>query len=170
MDMSQFIEKTIEQTQTTFEKLPDIDLYMDQVIEYLAKHCSADEYGDKISGAMINNYIKDKILPRTIGKRYGKIHLACLMMIARLKSVLTVKDIGLLVGDFDEENISEYFDVFQEILFTNTNEIKNKIPSETENMKYTALEFAVSAYVNKMACEMILEQIGKNKENNDVDD
>lgn len=158
MDMNQFMEKTVEQTKTTFDKLPDIDLYMDQVIEYLSKQCSSDGNNDKISGAMINNYIKDKILPRANGKKYGKIHLAFLMMTARLKQVLTVKDIGLLISDLEEDEVSEYFDSFQEILFKNIEELKNKIPSDKDDLKLAALEFATAAYVNKIACEKLLEK------------
>lgn len=163
MNMEQFIEKTGEQTKTNFDKLPDIDLYMDQVIEYLARQCSCSEDGDKMSGAMINNYIKDKILPRTNGKRYGRVHLACLIMIARLKQVLTVKDIGALISELSEDDINEYFNAFQGILFKNTEELKNKIPSEDDDLRLMALDFAAAAYVNKTACEILLDMIDERK-------
>ena len=71
---------------------------MDQVIEYLKRQCASGTDNDALSGAMINNYIKDKILPRTNDKRYNKEHLAYLIIISRLKQVLPVKDIGIILS------------------------------------------------------------------------
>ena len=55
-ELNEFINKISSQTDISYDRLPDIDLYMDQVIEYLTKQCSTDTGNDKISGAMINNY------------------------------------------------------------------------------------------------------------------
>lgn len=46
--------------------LPDIDLYMDQVITYLEKQLSVFSRNDDeklITPAMINNYVKNEIIP-----------------------------------------------------------------------------------------------------------
>ena len=58
------INGLIDQTSLTYDRLPDIDLYMDQVIEYLSRSSFSARENDKISPAMINNYIKDGLLPR----------------------------------------------------------------------------------------------------------
>lgn len=79
------INKLIDQTAISYDRLPDIDLYMDQVIEYLSRQSVSSRENDKISSAMINNYIKDGLLPRANDKKYSREHLAYLMMISRLK-------------------------------------------------------------------------------------
>ena len=47
---------------------------------------------------MVNNYIKDGVVPRAEGKRYHAEHLAYLTMVCVLKQVLAVKDAALLTG------------------------------------------------------------------------
>ena len=48
------INKLIDQTAISYDRLPDIDLYMDQVIEYLSRQSVSSRENDKISSAMIN--------------------------------------------------------------------------------------------------------------------
>lgn len=81
------------------EDIPNIDLYMDQVTTFmdkcLAQYKRYDE--DKVlTKTMINNYTKAKIFPAPIKKKYSRTHLMLLIMIYHLKSVLSIKDIGIL--------------------------------------------------------------------------
>ena len=81
------------------EDIPNIDLYMDQVTTFmdkaLGKHKRFEE--DKIlTKTMINNYTKAKIFPAPIKKKYSKTHIMLLIMIYHLKSVLSIRDIGVL--------------------------------------------------------------------------
>ena len=46
-----------------WESLPDIDLYMDQVVSYLPRQ-SVGGKAPSMTPAMINNYVKDGLLPR----------------------------------------------------------------------------------------------------------
>lgn len=111
------INGLIDQTSLTYDRLPDIDLYMDQVIEYLSRSSFSARENDKISPAMINNYIKDGLLPRANDKKYSREHLACLLMIARLKQTLSVKDTGLLLkSDIADGSIEDYFNGFQHLV------------------------------------------------------
>lgn len=59
-----------------WESLPDIPLYMDQVVSYLARQLISFGEGDSLTPAMINNYIKDGLLARANGKKYDQEHLA----------------------------------------------------------------------------------------------
>lgn len=60
----------------TWDELPIIDLYMDQVMILLSKHLSifsAVSNDDKIiTHTMINNYVKQKIIPAPIKKNIPK--------------------------------------------------------------------------------------------------
>jgi len=48
--------------------LPDIPLYMDQVVGYLSRQTAAFGEGDGLTPAMINNYIKDGLVERTLDR------------------------------------------------------------------------------------------------------
>ena len=72
-----------------WEALPDIDLYMDQVVSYLPRQ-SVGGKAPSMTSAMINNYVKDELLPRACGKRYHKEHLIYLTAIGLLKNALSL--------------------------------------------------------------------------------
>ena len=75
-----------------WKQLPEIALYMDQVLLVLGtvlEPLSAD-----ITAAMINNYVKMKLTPPPEKKKYGREHLAWFLMICLLKKVLTMTEIA----------------------------------------------------------------------------
>lgn len=91
----------IHKAPAEWAQLPDIGLYMDQVITYLERQLELfimAESENLITPSMINNYAKSKIVPRTEGKKYGKEHIALLLTVFTLKRVLSVQDMGSLVG------------------------------------------------------------------------
>ena len=58
-----------------WEELPDLSLYMDQLISYMPRQLIPTETeGDPLTAAMVNNYIKAGLLPRAEGKRYSRVH------------------------------------------------------------------------------------------------
>ena len=65
-----------------WDDLPDIELYMDQVVSILEKNLSVFSNGEKlITPSMINNYVKQKIVKPPVKKRYDKMHLAYLFVV-----------------------------------------------------------------------------------------
>lgn len=84
-----------------WNELPEIDLYLDQVVNYLEKYLSqySTNKEDKIiTKTMINNYVKQGIMPAPEKKKYGKSHIAYLMVICVLKQVYSINDIGKLIS------------------------------------------------------------------------
>jgi len=83
-----------------YEQLPTISLYKDQVVEELDRYTKPLRTGDgdqAITAAMINNYVKQHLIPPPVKKRYDREHLARLYCICLLKQVFTISEIrGLL--------------------------------------------------------------------------
>lgn len=100
-EMNQWCQQLNEYHLPRWEELPDIELYMDQVVTLLEKHIfSLSFQSDKlITSAMINNYVKLGLMPKPEKKRYNRTHLAYLMVITLLKQVLTITEIkdGILL-------------------------------------------------------------------------
>ncbi len=166
--IKEVIEKLISQTTLSYDRLPDIDLYMDQVIEYLSRQSISQRENDKISSAMINNYIKDGLLPRATDKKYSREHLAFLIMIARLKQTLSVKDTGILLkSETDGRDVAEYFDAFQSEVAKTASDFEGSLPNDEEELSKVAMRLAITGYVNKIVCELILarlsEKVGANE-------
>ena len=88
-----------------WEELPKLDLYMDQVLFYIndtlaflivctSENGKKSKFDDKlITAAMINNYVKQGLIPKPEKKRYNREQLAYLMVYVLLKQVLPLTDI-----------------------------------------------------------------------------
>lgn len=150
-----------EDRPVAWENLPDIDLYMDQVVGYLARQ-SVGGKEPSITSAMINNYVKDGLLPRACGKRYHREHLAYLTAVGLLKNVLTVKDMKLLLGSTVKEGEEEAF--YGHLLKLTDDAFRGVDSSLAEDVTEEALaeaamEFALASCAAKTACEQLLNVI-----------
>ena len=79
-----------------YEDLPELELYMDQVMKYLDKqlYIFQTSTSDKqITTSMINNYVKGEVVPATIAKKYSKEHLAVIQEVCTLKQVLSIAEV-----------------------------------------------------------------------------
>lgn len=78
-----------------WEELPNIDYYMDQVIEYISKYVEifCSDNSKMITPSMINNYVKLGLLPAPNKKKYSKNHIAMLLIITIIKQVTLISDI-----------------------------------------------------------------------------
>ena len=144
-----------------WDSLPDLSLYMDQVVGYMTRHligCSAE---DRLTSAMVNNYIKDGHLPRAEGKRYAKAHLAYLTQLCALKTVLPVKDAGFLVNYGDETDVETRYEDFRTVLDAALKDTADRLPADCsrEELPALALELALRSYADKLACQRIIATI-----------
>lgn len=103
-----------------WEELPDIELYMDQVITLIERYLfplvdpQENEKNKVITSAMINNYVKLGIMPKPYKKRYERMHLAHLIVITILKQVIMIPEIkeGIYLQSIVSGNIESAYDLF----------------------------------------------------------
>ena len=97
------------------EKIPEIDLYMDQVTSFMEEHLRKAKRNpeDKaLTKTMINNYAKNNLLPPPVKKKYSKEHLILLLFIYYYKNLLSFHDIEQLdIGDGSQtiQNVVQSF-------------------------------------------------------------
>lgn len=145
-----------------WDTLPDLDLYMDQVISMLSRTQLAPEGSQKLTAAMVNNYVKEGLLPRSKGKRYDRDHLALLQIFVALKEIVTVKDAGTLLNAYTApEHVADSYNRLAAMLGSELDHMAEALPhSESrDTLVESALRFALAAYANKMACLRLLEVI-----------
>ena len=80
-----------------YEELPDLDIYMDQVLQLLNKYIDPIVQTD-MTKTMINNYVKKGVVSPPIKKKYTKEHLAHLIVVSFLKLVYSMDEITLLIS------------------------------------------------------------------------
>lgn len=160
--------------------LPDIDLYMDQVITYLEKQLaifSKNEDEKFITPAMINNYVKNEIIPRPFNKKYTREHMAHLISVLNLKNILSLMDITRLIShEKIDKPINALFDQLNSIqdeAFKDTalrvRDSLEKFDSDNtdkdneERLSLLALKFSLEANANRIAAKKILDEIMAHK-------
>ena len=82
--LSEWLDKLERFDLPDWDSLPQLDLYMDQVILLLTQYLSPlERYGEEkaITASIINNYVRMKVMPPPVKKRYSRVHLAYLIII-----------------------------------------------------------------------------------------
>lgn len=169
---------------TSYESLPDIDLYMDQIINYLDKQLyvfQTTSTDKQITPSMINNYVKGNVIPSPISKRYNKEHIAQIDEVCTLKQVLTLAEVKQIEDNryLDKTIKSDIFNSFNKLNSSKINSavtdafksLNNIDENDTEALINLALDFSLTANAYISIAKRILflarsyELINKNREN-----
>ena len=84
-----------------WEELPDIELYADQIVNYIESHLSVldvEQEGHLITASMINNYVKMKLIPAPVKKKYGVRQLARLIVVCTLKRDFSIAELSKMMN------------------------------------------------------------------------
>jgi hypothetical protein len=169
-DRKQFIQKLdrwknyMEQySLPTWEDLPDMELYMDQVISLVNRYLDLipkDETNPVITASAVNNYVRLRVMPAPERKRYSRRHLACIIMICVLKQSLTLAEIQrVLPPDMTEENIRQAYNDFvgkmrttTELFIDQVQEVADQVltPENDYGCENLVLHGAVSSVLYKL--------------------
>ncbi|MCR5732880.1 MAG: DUF1836 domain-containing protein [Sphaerochaetaceae bacterium] len=95
-----------------YEMIPDVGLFLEQVVRYISPLMeSLGEEG--LTGSMISNYVKKKIIENPVKKQYYREQIATLIFIAVAKTVLSLDDIQLMLSlqaeSYPTKDAYEYF-------------------------------------------------------------
>lgn len=104
-DTTEWLRTLMETISIPSGDIPNIELYMDQVTTFMdSRLASAKRYPeDKImTKTMINNYTKNHLLPPPVKKKYSREHVFLLIIIYRLKNMLSITDIQTLLAPLED--------------------------------------------------------------------
>ena len=103
-----------------WETIPDFGLYMDQVIVLLEQYLSfiPSPAGTKehfVTSSTINNYVRLKIMPAPVKRKYHRVHIAYLIMILTMKQSLSISDVQKVIPpDSSEEEVRVVYENYSE--------------------------------------------------------
>jgi hypothetical protein len=168
---------------TEWERLPDIGLYMDQVLTLVERQLAVyrhDPTDRIVTAAMVNNYIKDGLVPRAESKKYAPAHLALLLMIGTLKQVLSIPDIKRMISPCQDvravEQLYTHFLALQHDAFRDTADLiaQAGLPDSSastaeskERLRRLALELVVEARTRVLAAQRVLDLMAQLKVESD---
>lgn len=100
-----------------WENIPDIGLYMEQVIallknylDYLPPELKEEQF---ITAAAINNYVRKKIMPEPDKKKYYRTHIAYLIIICSLKQSLSIPTLQTMIPvNLSKEELRNFYTAY----------------------------------------------------------
>lgn len=148
------------------QEIPKIALYMDQVVSWfeevlepwlVAESTKTDK---PLTKAMINNYVKAKLVKAPDKKKYSPEQLMQLLMIYQLKNVLSIDDLKLLLNS--ELSVESIYDDFTQMEGFLLNELRDdgvyksiENASDEAKRRY-AMQLALEANLKKKLSEEII--------------
>ncbi len=169
------------------DKIPGIDLYMDQVTSFMEQHLRKAKRNpeDKaLTKTMINNYAKNKLLPPPVKKKYSREHLLLLLFIYYYKNLLSITDIEQLLKPITSKHFQPHGNlpldaIYQEVFSLEESQmerLKEDIrmkfhascqvfqDAEEEDREYLQLfafisELSFDVYLKKQMIEMVIDQL-----------
>lgn len=144
-----------------YDEIPDIDLYMEQVVAFVNRNLSVFSREDEeyqITPSMINNYVKYGIIPPPDKKKYKRRHIAYIYAVYFLKQVLTMNEIKDIIRYqikcSGEKKAYEFFCNEIERALKNCCRCVVAEPEEFSvddySMKYSAIAIANKLYARKI--------------------
>ena len=92
-----------------WEEIPNIDLYLDQVLLYVNQVCApvSPDKDKGLTASMVNNYVKHAYLTKPDKKKYQRQQIARLIAITTLKSVFSIQEIAQTLNTLQSQASSE---------------------------------------------------------------
>ena len=75
-----------------YRELPDFGLHLEQVTRYASRYVPS-----QLTGSMVSNYVKQKLIPGPTKKSYSQASIAYLIFLSYIKAVMPLEDIRLMV-------------------------------------------------------------------------
>lgn len=167
-NLKKWIDSMEQYEPASWERLPELELYMDQVITFMNRQLEPFSTGGErlLTPSMINNYVKDGVLPRPEKKKYNRSHIALLSVICSLKTVLSLPEIdalihGLTQGRDVESQYPEFAAAQHRALDDVVNQLKN-VPEQDAEARYRlAIRLALEANARRIAAARILDSLAE---------
>ena len=154
-----------------YDEIPDIDLYMDQLLVYIDKvlaPLSVNQQEKALTTSMVNNYVKQGVLPATVKKRYSRDHVVILIEICLAKQLYSIGEIGKLIAvqnaNFDMRTSYNYICTELENVLKSTfaNEPLSKDSGNSNKMERLLVRNTVIAFAHKLHTQMLSDELLKN--------
>jgi DNA-binding transcriptional MerR regulator len=162
------------------EDLPEMELYVEQMTSYLEERLGDTLRAEDeriITKPMVNNYVKDGLIPRPKNRKYGREHLIPLMFICFLKQSLSFQEIktalSLSPGTEDQKEayahfvqlVNDYRSTYAEAQSARIARIRAAVGEDATQDELALLYVTLTsleAAADKLLCARILKRLQEN--------
>lgn len=146
-----------------YANLPDLELYRDQLLSLVQQYVSPVWIGDNpiVTTSMVNNYVKNGMMPAPVKKRYQRDQVAYLIVITFLKQVMSMDEIkkGIQSETIALKSVESAYDTFcdkQEAALKNLSDFSEKTPSDTSSLSSLVIDMVTRTFATKLMTRKIL--------------
>lgn len=185
-EILKFIDDLEIDNKIQLKDIPDLDLYMDQVIQLFEGKLSTLKRNDDdkvLTKTMINNYAKAKLLMSIKNKKYSKEHLILMSLIYDFKGILSISDIKTILDpivqkyekgeSYDLRNLYEKYlevnredsTVFKEFFEKEVTKIKNEEIQYEDKFLLISSMILMSNMYRRIGEKLIDELLGEGNKN-----
>ena len=121
-----------------WEDIPNIDLYLDQVLLYVNQVCApiSPDKEKGLTASMVNNYVKHGYLTKPDKKKYQRKQIARLIAITTLKSVFSIQEITQTLNTLQTQASSDQlYDAFVDYMNQGVDPANPIIQSSCQTVK-----------------------------------
>ena len=156
-----------------YDEIPNVGLYLEQTAKYISEYL--DCLGDfTLTRSMISNYVKKDLVANPVKKQYDREQIAYLIFIAVAKTVLSMEDIRLLVGEqkktYSPKRAYDYFcNELENVLFyvfglkENLDTVGVDDTQEKDMLRSTIITVAYRVYLDKYFEVLHSEEVEQEK-------
>lgn len=195
--LNKWVDDMLNSHLPEYKDLPEVKLYMDQLVGYVNERLApfAQKDQEAITKFMINNYVKNGLIPPPTNKRYSKNQIGYIIAICILKQSASLTDLSIVMDKHaSKEKPADLYTFFKECERETLENVhhKTKIRLDTIEKKYNqdiqkckdnealigkvnshlnsqliyvAFKLLVEAQMNKFFAERILEEVVSDTKN-----
>ncbi len=106
----EIFQNALHSQELVLEDIPQIDLYMDQVLTLFAPYITA-EGGKPLTKAMVNNYSKEGLITPVKGKKYTAEQIVQILLVCTMKQSLAMEEIKdvMTALNYNELHLLEFY-------------------------------------------------------------
>ncbi len=116
-NLEKLINTAVNQNRLQPEQIPDLDLYIDQILMLFEDKLGDTRRREKdkiLTKSMVNNYSKERMIRPMKGKKYTREQVLQILMICNLKNMLSIGDIKqvmttLMEREIDADGLEDIF-------------------------------------------------------------
>ncbi|MBP0726941.1 DUF1836 domain-containing protein [Bacillus sp. RG28] len=147
-NINKLIEKMYLENKITLEDIPNVDLYVDQVVQLFENNfgqTTRNEDEKVLTKTMINNYAKGKLFFPIKNKKYSKEHIILISLIYQLKGALSINDIKSSLEEINNQieskedfKLDSLYKSYLQLYENNANNFRIEIEDRMKEVKEVA--------------------------------
>ena len=146
----QLLRQSMDRGTLNPDEIPELELYIDQIITLMEKHVGAQEDGQPpLTRTMIHNYSKAGLISPVKGKKYSKQHIMEMVAIYSLKNTLSIAQIKRVLCALDNPEHLEHG-------YTNYLERRENLRKNMKDSAAQLLEEVSSADRDELFTDLLL--------------